>query len=117
MAITLKRLTAAFGEEAAVVLVPVLTRAYDEDGLRNEFEVADKRYRECYHAPSYEDMALHVVDAVIGGYGVEGWPDESDYTRGVSYVNMGYSYAETVVLDADDEFHVGTWADFAPDEE
>ena len=103
------QLTRAFGEEVAEALLPVLNRELTEDELMDRFEVADKRYRECYCPPGYDDMALHVADFLIGSYGIEGWATE-DGRNGVSYCNMGDPYTTTIVHGMDGEFHVQCWA-------
>lgn len=45
-----------------------------------------------------EYMALHVIDLVWNGAGVEGIVDPDDFRRGISYVNTGDLYIPTVVF-------------------
>jgi hypothetical protein len=67
------------------------------------------RYRECYGVPSYEDMAMHVVNALVGGYGVESGelPDDESFR----YVNFGDTYDGTIV-EYDGGFFVSSYDDF-----
>lgn len=55
------------------------------------------------------------ADELIGGYGVEYIRHKKDTMRtvyGLDYVNMGDTYATTLLFDhATDSFNVGTWVD------
>ena len=66
------------------------------------------------HAWDWNDdtLIIHLADIVLNGHGVEGWTDPDDYTEGVRYVNMGDTYALTLVLDHG-TFKVCSWGDLA----
>jgi len=68
------------------------------------------RFSECYHAPSREDMILHVLNALIDGYGVEScYPDKPE----LWYVNMGDPYVATIIYNDDTgKFRIGCWGDY-----
>ena len=73
---------------------------------------AQSRYDECYHPPAYEDLAIHVMDALLGTCGVEGLA--LDLRDGVSYCNTGDSYAPTIILlrlSGRASWHIMCWAD------
>ena len=113
MAVSLKKLTEAFGEEAALVLLPVLRREYTEDELMDRFPAADRRYRECYHPPGYDDMAMHVANEILDMHGIEG-QSSPDGRTGVSYCNAGDPYVVTLILTKDNNFRVGCTDNLRP---
>ena len=100
MRVSLKALADNFGDAAATVLLPVLRGDYDEYELRERFPVADRRWRECFHPPTYEDMALHVANDILDMHGIEGWVDQPDCsnTTGISYCNAGDPWVPTVLV-------------------
>jgi len=60
------------------------------------------RIRECYNPPEDYDVALHAINQLIEGYGVEYVAHKDDTFRevyGVDYVNLGDTYTTTVVYD------------------
>ncbi len=59
---------------------------------------ADQWSRSCYTFPPREEEVMYAVNELLGGYGIEGWADESDPRSGVSYVNTGDTYALTLAL-------------------
>lgn len=65
-------------------------------------------------------VALHVINELVGGYGVEGLgPGRSgDYAPPYEYINMGDTYATTLIYDRDkDELFIGTWGGVVEEEE
>lgn len=97
--------------------------------------------RKCYNRPSSYELILSAINEAIGGYGVEGvdpdqeadhaWemhlenggdpndnPDmiERPIDDWISYVNLGDTYATTIVYDHDSGlFHVDSWGGFLED--
>jgi hypothetical protein len=61
-----------------------------------------KRYLDCYHPPTTEDLRLCVLDSVAETYGVEYISSEGDDYNSFSsyeYLNVGDSYSNTIVYD------------------
>lgn len=61
-------------------------------------------------------MALHAINDVIGGHGVEvlGPPRSGDYAPPYEYVNMGDTYATTLIYKrSTDNLFIGNWGDIA----
>ena len=88
--------------------------------IRGELNPADlpageERVRQCYSTPDDHDITMHVADAMLDTFGVEGWATDryNWYSGGVSYCNTGDSYAATLILGPDGCFYVGGWADAA----
>ncbi len=77
--------------------------------------------RSCHTSPwdSYMwrvAMALHAIDAILNGYGVEGLgpPGGRSYAPPFEYVNFGDAYATTLIYcRAVDELRIGCWGDIA----
>ena len=83
------------------------------------FEPVENWVRACYHEPSENELILAALNCVLEGYGVEAirvedaWVDSFHGDIVGTYVNMGDSYAATVVLDSEThDFIISTWADF-----
>jgi hypothetical protein len=61
------------------------------------------------------NSAMNLVDKTIHGHGIEeivGFQNSHTKTVGM-YVNMGESYASTIIYDClANKFYVGTWADW-----
>jgi hypothetical protein len=70
---------------------------------------------ECYHAASLDEVKMRMFNVLIEGYGVEAlhdgyWFPYPDY----SYVNLGDSYAATVIYDRRlDKYKVQDWGSIA----
>ena len=79
-----------------------------------EHYAARNRARQCYNPPSYNDLKMHVLNAMLEGYGVEGFQIADGYTEKCycSYVNLGDTYAYTILCVGGD-FEVGCWGDVA----
>lgn len=80
-----------------------------------ENAVGQDLIRRCYNRPSDVQIVLTVVNAFVGGHGVEGTPWETDggYRDRdfISYVNMGDTYAATIVWSPDKGYRVESWGD------
>lgn len=76
-------------------------------------------FESCERYGEEVDNILAAVNEVLEGYGVEGIQPEGAYvnkfyysTIGL-YVNMGDTYAPTIVYDTEaEEFHLTSWGDF-----
>lgn len=78
------------------------------------FEAAQDRLRACYNRPSDMDLVLTVVNSLVDAHGVEGVPWEPGAMHDdeyLSYVNMGDTYASTIVWTPDAGFEVTSWGD------
>ena len=80
----------------------------------DEFETVKTWIAQCYHMPTPNELKLKALNEVLEGYGVEGIANPSDSSEQIAvYVNMGDTYAETVVYDiATREFAFTSWGDF-----
>lgn len=72
--------------------------------------VGAARVAECYHPPRTWDIRMHVLNAAIGGYGVEGF--QTGKGEQVEYVNMGDTYTPTIVRFRG-HYRVACWGDIA----
>lgn len=76
---------------------------------------AQRRTAECYHKPEWVDRVMHVLDGMLHGYGVEAINEvhESYFEfTGIEYVNMGDTYALTVMYDhRSGSWRVQSWGD------
>lgn len=77
--------------------------------------------RSCYNNPyamqiCQVTMALHAINDLVGGYGVEGLgPGRSgDYAPSYEYINMGDTYETTLVYRrSTDNLYIGNWGAIA----
>jgi len=88
------------------------SRDLSAQDLREMFEPADHRYRQCYTSPDFDDLLMHVFDHLLGTTGIEGWTIGDSMTEGVSYCNTGDTYAMTIGLTPDGLF-LGSWEEMA----
>ena len=83
--------------------VKTLTRR----GYSREIAAQVRREMEKYADDPIE--GLYTIDLIIGGYGVESIaPGRNTRSPEIYYVNMGDSYAETVMA-IDGKFRLGDW--------
>lgn len=72
--------------------------------------------RSHYDETGDERASLDLAQAIIGGYGIEGLPPvDGDFRkgRGMSYINKGDAYAETIVFDEETStFSLSCWGDW-----
>jgi len=74
---------------------------------------------QCYNEPSDEEKILEAANEVLEGYGVEAIHKEDAWVDGyygdiiATYVNMGDTYENTLLLDSEtEEFLWTSWGDF-----
>lgn len=120
-----KALLAAFPNltHAKAVLIKKIARSVDEPGLETVINkccpTTEAYVRSMYSDPYNSHMwrvtvALHAINDLVGGYGVEGLgPGRSgDYAPPFEYVNMGDTYATTLVYRRKtDTLSIGNWGD------
>ncbi len=83
------------------------------------FDAGSARVRECYNRPSDTDITLHVINALLSEacvtHGVEGVPYEENAMRDgefIEYVNMGDTYAATVLYNpGSGHYELSSWGD------
>ena len=98
----------AFGEDKGTEVFRLISGDLDPE----TYASVEAWVRQCYHRPDDEEMILCALSEVLGGFGTEGIRAEDGGTV-ASYVNMGDSYATTVLLDsASWFFQIGSWGDF-----
>ena len=114
---SMKSLKKAFGDvgDRELALVREICRGEvavcEVMGLVREYDLPD--YVEKYDLP---DVALHVIDKLLGGFGVEavgGDMEVSSYSPDMAYVNTGDTYSPTVVYDyGSGRFSLTSWGDW-----
>lgn len=63
--------------------------------------------RACFNRPKDWEIKLSAINEIIGGYGVE-------YEKGIgSFVNMGDTYATTIIRRAPNHYIVSDWGSIA----
>lgn len=101
------------GDESLANTALAVIESNDIDFIMS-FPAAKRRYDECYNPPSIKDMKLHILNALLEGYGVESFQIADGYTEKCycSYVNLGDTYTYTILL-YNGDFEVGCWGDVA----
>ena len=96
---------------AATAIKKMMTGDLPEEAL-NAYPAAAARIQECYHPPTYNDKALHVMDSLLSTFGVEGACVQDSMHDGFSYCNTGDTYAMTIILrtlDGRDQWILCSW--------
>ena len=96
---------------AATAIKKMMTGDLPEEAL-NAYPAAAARIQECYHPPTYNDKALHVMDSLLSTFGVAGACVRNAMYDGMSYCDTGDTYATTIVLlslGGHDTWHVCSW--------
>lgn len=118
-----KRLVEAFKIEpdAARKIRRLAHLVNDSDGLQAFIEKhcpATHAYARSCHGDSFRTriwrvtMALHAIDILVGGHGIEGLgaPRSGDYAPPYEYVNMGDPYVQTLIYKREtDNLYLGSW--------
>lgn len=79
--------------------------------------------RQCYNRPRETELIMAAADELLGGHGVEaleidGWIDGFYGSIAYTYVNMGDSYACTLIHDSEkDQFIVACYGDIVERDE
>ena len=90
--------------------------------IENHAPEATQSYVRSLHGDPYDSqiwrvtVALHAINEIIGGYGVEGLgpPRADDYAPPYEFVNQGDSYATTLIYKrASDALSLGDWGSIA----
>jgi hypothetical protein len=111
MKVTKKNLLAAFPKMDKTAALAVVMLCNGTNDPMNH-EAARKRSAECYNAPSTTDLILHAINALVGGFGVEGVPYYENAMRDefIDFVNMGDTYSTTILCNPETgKFEIGDW--------
>jgi len=73
-------------------------------------DAGNLRWSECYNRPTTADVRMHVLNAAMDGFGVEGV--ETRAGDWADYVNMGDAYDATI-MHYRGRYFVSSWGDFA----
>ena len=66
----------------------------------------------CFNSPSYSHGLLTAINEIIEGHGIEQIrPKDEDRHPSYDYINMGDTYAVTILLRSDGRLIVGCWGD------
>ena len=66
----------------------------------------------CFNSPSYSHMLLTAINEIIEGHGIEHIrPKDEDRHPSYDYINMGDTYAVTILLRSDGRLIVASWGD------
>ena len=91
----------------------------NRDTFQELFPLTDSWLISCFNMPNQIEIMLHMYDEVLNGFGVEAIQIEGEYVNSyyrdivADYVNMGDTYALTILYDAkQDKFMVTTVGDF-----
>lgn len=72
------------------------------DNLIVKYPIAQKRYNECYFAPTIEDIKLNIINELLNCHGIEHLNELK-----LDYINAGDIYINTVFYDYyNDKFFV-----------
>lgn len=83
-----------------------------------EVPETDAWVRGCYNEPRVSEQKMHAIDVLIGGFGCEAIFGDSHTWPDMEYVNMGETYATTIVLDnISHKFLVTSWGAWIEDAE
>jgi hypothetical protein len=107
-------------------LIKRIAKAHDErDQLATLIEKCcpeTQSYVRSLHSDPYRSgiwrttVALHAINVLVDGHGIEGLgePRGGDYAPPYEYINMGDTYAATLVYKRDtDTLSIGSWGDIA----
>lgn len=96
-------------KQDALTIVKLVNGTLDPETL----DAGRKRVSECYNRPHDIDLVLTCINVILNGYGVESseWTTNAIKTRDfISYVNMGDTYAATILYHPDKcKFVVSDW--------
>ncbi len=108
-------------------LIRAFARAEDDpeklEELVEKVPATDAYVRSLYSSPYNSGMwrvtvALHAINELVDGYGVEPLgPVDTRYGPPYEYINMGDTYATTLIYDRDkDELFIGDWGSIVEEE-
>lgn len=69
---------------------------------------------QCCNAPSLHEVKMHILDEMLGSYGVEFInlePDNYRWPKGIEYLNMGDTYTPTLIY-FNNRYSIGCWGDY-----
>lgn len=83
------------------------------------FSSVDKWLKECFHLPKMDALRMVAANELLSGHGVE--PLKGEWSNGywgdirAVYVNMGDTYANTLLYDRNYGFRITSYGDFVED--
>jgi len=121
MTYTIEDLRKAFPEIDGIKLI-LIKRIINKEIESNELELFDSNAKwimQCYNRPNDTELSMNALNELIEGFGTEAIKNENAYVNkyysdciGI-YVNMGDSYAMTIIYDTNEnEFLITSWGDF-----
>ena len=91
----------------------------NRDKFQEMFPLTDNYLMSCFNIPNQIEIMLNMYNEVLNGFGVEAIQIEGEYVNSyyrnivADYVNMGDTYALTILYDVkQDKFMVTTVGDF-----
>ena len=89
-----------------------LRQLITEDVHPDNYESVQNLASGCWHGPTYSHRLLTAINEVIEGHGIERIrPRDEDRHPSYEYINMGDTYATTILLRSDGRLIVGCWGD------
>ena len=79
-----------------------------------DYKSVQKWEAQCYNKPRYYERLLCALNEIVEGHGVEPiWAEESDWFPAAEYINMGDTYAATLLRDhGSGSIRVTSWGDW-----
>ena len=104
MKFNIENLALIFGAEDAVRIMDVVYGRVDVDS----FESVQACLKACYNEPCIDHLQLLAINEIISGFGIEAVEINGRY---YNYVNLGETYATTVMTDPSGRFFLTSWGD------
>lgn len=99
---------------AAASVVRALIRREYSTLNKDLFPASNQYFDSCFNRPLLRERMMHCLNEVCGGHGVEALEGESFRQPAALYINMGDTYAPTILFSyKTDTFSLTTWGDFA----
>ncbi len=106
---SMKSLVTSFGEDKATKIHRLVNQL---DKTTNYSDVV-KWVDQCHHKPGYNERMMCAINQIVEGHGVEVVMKRDAMQPDMSYVNMGDTYTETLVLDHNKgSLKVESWGDW-----
>ncbi len=100
MRITIPKLMKEFQLERSEANTILQVLAETDYWQLESYPAGKQRIDECYNNPAKYDVKLHIIQSIIGGFGIEAIRKENtsqdDNAWIIDYINMGDSYKSTI---------------------
>lgn len=97
--------------EQAATIKGIIKGNIDPEG----FKSVQSWVAQCYNKPSKLELKLEAINEVLEGFGIEyieSSNDDFNDSQGLSYVNLGDTYVNTVIFDhSDNTWNYCSWGD------